>query len=509
MKTIVTLILAACAVTSSVSIQAQDPYPPTARQIQKDLSQGSDQDINQALAVDIGLGAPKAPNTIIPILLQRKLASQARLIAEAASESIQNGGSTLSSASTSLVSKSMSSLLGIAEEAGAISSSTSGSTTTLTANLQQIANYLGPGSSRCYLISTHCPLGSLLVRGGTASLSLNSSAQTGAPGLSSASSAALAALSGVQNPVFSGFSFQESLHGRKRTSIESKDFEDAVGKIDKGKIEALLAAYGALVRPLADTANGNHALAQKALDDCVKQLKQSNGQDKAIEEAEHNCVEAFADVAQTVPGIDDLIKNFLQAENAYIVARDQALKDVFYDSTYAFNYDLTNNASQPMTSTFKVIYGYQHQFSHSVLQTTANGSATIYNSLRGSTESRIRSAQGALQFDYKRDSTFKVQSELSAGYYFQYMAANGLIDLPSTAFAPGTTIALPSNASVLLNTTGPIHIGQGKLTLSIKGTNIKIPLAITGASRTDLIKANKVSGNFGISYDFSSLLSPK
>jgi hypothetical protein len=87
------------------------------------------------------------------------------------------------------------------------------------------------------------------------------------------------------------------------------------------------------------------------------------------------------------------------------------------------------------------------------------------------------------------------------------MVANGLINLPSTAFAPGTTIALPSNASVLLNTTGPIHIGQGKITLSIKGTNIKIPLAITGASRTDLIKANRVSGNFGISYDFSSLVS--
>jgi hypothetical protein len=87
------------------------------------------------------------------------------------------------------------------------------------------------------------------------------------------------------------------------------------------------------------------------------------------------------------------------------------------------------------------------------------------------------------------------------------MVANGLIVLPSTALAPGTAIGLPSGASTLLNTTGPIHIGQGKIMLSVKNTNFKIPIAITGASRTDLIKADRVSGNFGISYDFSSLFS--
>jgi hypothetical protein len=77
--------------------------------------------------------------------------------------------------------------------------------------------------------------------------------------------------------------------------------------------------------------------------------------------------------------------------------------------------------------------------------------------------------------------------------------------LPSTELAPGTAIPLPSGASQLLNTTGPIHIGQGKVTLSIKGTNVSIPLALTFSNRTDLIKASKVGGNFGITFDASSL----
>ena len=85
------------------------------------------------------------------------------------------------------------------------------------------------------------------------------------------------------------------------------------------------------------------------------------------------------------------------------------------------------------------------------------------------------------------------------------MVAKSLLTLPSTDLAPGTSIPLPGSASELLNTTGPIHIGQGKITLSMKNSNFSIPLALTFSNRTDLIKASKVGGNFGITYDFSSL----
>jgi hypothetical protein len=488
----------------------QQQYPPTDL-IKADLAK---KDYVQ-LRVDIGVGAPGALDRIRAILIARKIARSfsTKAIAqmgESASESIQNGGNALSSASTSVISKSLSSVLGIAEESGAISSSTSGTTTTLTANIPQIANYLVPGSSRCYIISDHCALTSLLIRGASASVSLNSTTKSSTPSLSDLSATALAGLTGVQNPTFNNFTFQESLHGRKRQGTSQTAFQNALEKIPDAKKSALLTGYLNALDPITDPSKGSPALVSQynsALTTCVTNIKNASNDDRSIEQAEGDCVNSFVDIVQSIPGVDDKLTQSTQAEQAYNVARDAALTALFYNSTFSLEYDLTNNANQPMVSTFKGVYGYQHQFKKGLLQTTANGSMTMYNSLEGSTESRARSAQGALQFDYEPDSSLKIQPAFSLGYYFQYMNANGLINLPSTDFAPGTTIPLSSSASVLLNTTGPIHIDQGKVTLSIKGTNINIPIAITGASRTDLVKANRVSGNFGICYDFSSLFS--
>lgn len=486
---------------------AQDYPPPVNDQA---FSAAPTRRSEQELKVKMEVGAPGSVEKLASVLVARKLAQVIPQIGESASQSIQNGANTTSTASTSLVTKSMSSILGIAQEAGAISSSTSGNATTLTANVPQLFNLLEPTSKRCYLISQTCSFGSELIRGATVSVSLNTSTKSSTPSLSNLSAAALTGLTGVQNPTFNSFSFQESLHGRKKTDIKQEDFEGALNKIGTDKKTDLINSFELILKPITEEQQGNATLTNEyitKLTKCVKSFEAPDalGEDR-LRQLEGVCVDDFADVVQSIPGIDDLVTKFMQTEAAYNVARDAALTALFYDSTFSFEYDLTNNANQPMLSTFKGVYGYQHKFKRGMLQTTANGSATLYDSLEGSTQSRVRSAQGAVQFDYKPDTSLKVQPEFSAGYYFQYMIANGLITLPSTDFAPGTAIPLPSSASLLLNTTGPISIGQGKLTLSIKGTNFTIPLAVTGASRTDLVKANRVSGNFGISYDFSSFL---
>jgi hypothetical protein len=459
----------------------------------------------QAIKDAVGIGATGATHEINRRLILRALnpsfsASQYVQIGESASQNIQNGGTSLSTAATSLVSKAMSSILGVAEEAGAISSSSSGSATTLTANIPQFFTDLGAPQGRCYVLSNSCSFGGALIRGASASVSLNTSKST-VPGQTNLSIATLQGITGVQNPVFSNFMFQENLHGRKKAGITQAEFQQTIGNIADNMSDNLLAADNEIQAQFIAL-----PAYQTRLKSCILSLQQSDAiVDVRLKELLDACVNSFVDVAAAIPGINDKVTKFMQAETAYDVARDTALLHLFYRNTYSFEYDLTNNLNQPLQSTFKAIYGYSSK--SGIFQTTANGSMTVYNSLEGSSLSRVRNAQGAIQLDYAPFTKPKLQAALSAGYYFQYMVANGLVNLPSTAFAPGTTIALPSNASVLLNTTGPIHIGQGKLTLSIKGTNIKIPLAVTGASRTDLIKANKVSGNFGISYDFSSLLS--
>lgn len=494
----VSLVLFPLAFLMTAMASAQS-YPDLNAQVfQTSPAQRSDHDLT--LTMDVG--SPGALKEIAGMLIRRTLTPvfstrQYVQIGESASQNIQNGGTSLSSAATSLVTKAMSSILGIAEESGAISSSSSGSATTLTANIPQFLTELESPEDRCYIISDSCSFGGTLIRGASASVSLNTS-KSNAPSGTNLSTATLAGITGVQNPVFSSFTFQESFHGRKNKSVTQSDFQKEIGKIAEGKTTTMLDADTTLQNEFIASTDYNARLKT-----CVHSLQQPDAVGDRLNQLLQACVDSFVDVAQSMPKINDQLTKFTQAEVAYDIARDAALTTLFYNSTFSAEYDLTNNLNQPTQSTLKGAYGYQSK--SGVLQTTANGSATLYNSLEGSSESRLRSAQAAFQFDYKPATKPKLQAAWSAGYYFQYMVANGLINLPSTAFAPGTTIPLPSNASVLLNTTGPIHIGQGKVTLSLKGTNVSIPLAVTGASRTDLIKANRVSGNFGISYDFSSL----
>jgi len=493
------LLLMTC--TFPQSGVAQATYPELTNAVFQPAP--SDRDQNE-LGEVIGIGAPGALDEIARRLAKRALNAQNinfAQIGESASQSIQNGASPTSAGATSLVSKAVTSVLGIAEEAGAINTSTSGSTTTLTANIPQLFNLMGMGK-RCYLISDSCSFGGVLVRGASASVSLNSSSST-APATSGLSSSALAALSGTANPVFSGFTLQESFHGRKNGNLTGTEFQGALDKMNAAPKTAYLAAFVA-----AGDAIHTQAAYPKALDDCVASLRNPDATGARLADLADLCIDSFADVAEAVPGITATLAKYISSEEVYDVARDAALSALFYRNNYSIEYDYSNVLNQPTQSTYKLIYGYQSK--SGVFQATANGSATLYNSLEGSSVSRLRSAQGAAQLDFKPSLKTTLQYALSAGYYFQDMLADGLLTLPSTAFAPGTTVPLPGNASVLLNTTGPIQVGQAKITLSLKGTNVSIPIAFTGASRTDLITANtRFGGNFGISYDFSSLLSSK
>lgn len=205
--------------------------------------------------------------------------------------------------------------------------------------------------------------------------------------------------------------------------------------------------------------------------------------------------DALIELANIVKGSTTVLKalqQYTSASAVYFAARDTALSTILYGTTFSLEYDGNRPANQVPQSTAKFILGSRLDTkSGNIVQLTGNASVTLYNGLQGSSVGRVRSAQAAFEADYPvTKTTDKLQIDADGGYYFQYMAANGLLSLPASALAPGTTIPLPGNASVLLNTKGPIHIGQGKITFSIKGTSIKVPLAITVASRTDLIKAS-------------------
>jgi len=55
------------------------------------------------------------------------------------------------------------------------------------------------------------------------------------------------------------------------------------------------------------------------------------------------------------------------------------------------------------------------------------------------------------------------------------------------------------------NTKGTIAVGQFKLTVPVKGAGVKVPLSVTFANRTDLIKERVVRANVGLTYDLDTI----
>jgi hypothetical protein len=212
-------------------------------------------------------------------------------------------------------------------------------------------------------------------------------------------------------------------------------------------------------------------------------------------------------VNKLAPNAADQAIQALESLDVYFATRKTLLADVLDGRPIAtFEYTDNKPLDEPTTSNFKFILSGQPSKN---IMLTLNLSATVYNTLpTGVTVSRWRDAQAAGQVDIALGQMGSLTAPtFSAAGYFQYMRDPALITIGAGDLAPGTNIQLPNTAAVLLAKPGNTAIGQIKLTFPLKTSGISVPFALTWANRTDLIKANNVTGHFGLSFDLDSLLS--
>ncbi len=423
---------------------------------------------------------------------------------EQARQDKQVGSSNGSNGTTSLVSKGVGAIVGVALESGSIQRSTSGNVATVTINTAQGIDFLSGGHFKpCAIIESDCSFGRKILSAFTVGTAYDVS-QANTSTNSTPAEDALSSLVGSNDPAFTGVSARFDFHATRKNVPIDKLVTAYQASAYQTPTVTYAAAYSSLSKRI--TTDPDYL---KYIKDALDQLQNTNvyDTDPKVDVILTTLKINIADLINQKAPATLAFQTYTSAENVYRGARDAALSAVLYKWSGSLEYNYNRLPSQPDESDFKAIYSYRNDTNEDkILQVTANAGATIYNSTVGSSTSRIRSSQAAFQLDYTVTSpSSKIQTVVSGGYYFQYMVANGLLTLPATQLAPGTAIPLPNNASELLNTTGPIHIGQGKVTLNVKGTSVSIPLALTFSNRTDLIKASKVGGNFGITYDFSSL----
>ncbi|HMZ80088.1 MAG TPA: hypothetical protein PLL06_10345, partial [Acidobacteriota bacterium] len=125
---------------------------------------------------------------------------------------------------------------------------------------------------------------------------------------------------------------------------------------------------------------------------------------------------------------------------------------------------------------------------------TANASFTLFNSLPTGRADRLRDFQFAGQLDVPLGEVQKIGNfvlSFSGMYKRRFLKAAMLED-------EMLNLAMKDRSR-------DTAIGQVKLTIPVKGSGVKIPISVTFANRTELIKEKEVRGNIGITFDLDSI----
>lgn len=194
-------------------------------------------------------------------------------------------------------------------------------------------------------------------------------------------------------------------------------------------------------------------------------------------------------------------KQFADAMRGYQTAEENLQRRLKTGTLFTFDYNYSRSFTASDTSNFRLIYekGWENGTDF-----TVNGSATIFHrptvsiplvppAIPGAEQKRFRDFSFAAQFDLPLTAlggSFKA-STLSVAAKYQRMNTDSVV------LFDGTQVN---------GIKGKIFLGQAKLLLPVGKTGLFFPISFTYANRTELIREKKSRGNFGFTFDFSSLL---
>jgi len=186
------------------------------------------------------------------------------------------------------------------------------------------------------------------------------------------------------------------------------------------------------------------------------------------------------------------LENFAESGAKYSAASGVFLDKLNKGTIATFEYTNNRNVDSPDTSNFNFIVEGGRKVGSGLMDLTFNGSLTIFNKKPSdSNVKRIKDFNFALQADFPMPKFIDSVLSFSGKYVRQV-----------------SDLAM-ANGLVTPNTKGDIAVGQVKLTIPIPDWGIRLPLSVTFANRTELIKESTVRGNFGITFDLDPIFGHK
>ena len=419
---------------------------------------------------------------------------------------------------TSLVSRAGSAeLISLAMDAGILTRSVNGATTTLTTNADQLFRLISGNDPDCIINCRNLGWFENRVLNFT---TITASLDVAQP--SSTTAATTGQASGVTTPVpvnsaaiptgagkLSNLTARYQLLNRfdPRGEKFKQAWREQVPTLASGAI-----VIGDDTKAVLDILNTHAPYSQpdtelqpmvESAQDTLVQAAAKDPSGKALTEAFEKFWNNVTSDALQDPKLPAAVSKTMQDRAIYRQAWLKAL-DAAVGNLLTFEYSFNRPVNQPETNDLKLIYAYNFK---SLGMLTFNGAASLYSGAlpAGAKYGRLHYGQVSGQYDRTLTSkTSSLQGQLSLAGYWQYQPEPSVLNIPAGTVAPGTNIPLPNGTQEFVGTAGSLWVTQAKITLKGAG-GINIPIGVSWSNKTDLLIGSKVGAQFGLSYNFASL----
>jgi hypothetical protein len=435
----------------------------------------------------------------------------------------QPGGGVKASGTTSLTSSAGSAdLVSIAEEAGALTQSVNGATTTYNTNAETLFQIVtGSGDLGCIVCSFNVktnglsssqkiqkyvfsPLNvsaSYTIHTSSAATASSSGEASGPPPTMPVSS--LPVPSGATT--FTGITVKYQI--LNKFDLKNK------GVRDKWKTEITKLAppaanltkdVGDILTELAKEPSYSSARHASPIDAFAAAANSASPAANVVAQFELSWNTAFPQGASVVtPALATGILTYFKDSIVY----QQAWVDAVADSAgnlLTIQYNYNKQPSEPETHDSTVIYARSFQ-GQGVLN--FNGALSIYNGALPAGAKYGRIHYGQVSGEYDRNlgkSTGVLQSQMSLAGYWQYQPEPSILNIPAGSVVPGTSIPLSNGTQLFVGTAGSLWVTQAKFTLK-NSAGVSVPIGVSWSNKTSLLEGSKVGGQIGVSYNLQGL----
>jgi hypothetical protein len=396
-------------------------------------------------------------------------------------------------------------VLGLGIEYGSILQQSTGTITTLRANLLGVGRMIAGNEQFPYcpeLAQSSCNPLSRHLRRFSASVGFEDTRKAPAPGTAAPASAAPT----VEQLL--GSDFRIAVWGARFDLTPSNNLDDpkfltewskAIGKLRSDPAAAELTR--AIQALLDKSVTEETYTAWQA--DTLTQLNQAASAAEFYQTLDTRLRLLVSTLQETDPAFKRNLVAVDRAYSNYFTVRDEMLRQAQVHKLSA-EYTHKQPLNQPSTSTARLIYS--HQPTISPLLVTLNAALDWYNALpAGANATRMRDVQLAAQLDRRLGQIPRFGNAVATfGVYYQWMKEDALITIPSGDVAPGSGIVLAGAAAKLLGTKGHIAVVQGKLAVPVSNV-VKVPVSVTWSNRKELIKERDLRGQVGLTLDLDAL----